>query len=326
MSVIVQSKQFTTLEQCSNGGKSRAAKLSPERRKEISVKANSSRKCLQGIPKATHYGKLKFGDVEVDCAVLEDGRSIITETSLFNLFGMKRKGRVKIKGTENGESPKFLMSKSLQEHIPSDLRGGTASFDIYMPRGGKAYAYDANTVTQILKAYYNANKAGSLHPNQIPIALTAEVILMALADTGLVALIHESTGFQKDREMDALQQLFSKFIAKELQPWVRRFPVAFFDHMKRMYGLQEMKKTPSFVGHLINRWIYAELSPEIHEELKRLNPVTESGHRKHCHHQLLTQDIGCPALDRQILKVTTLMSASEDKEDFERLLEKSKRS
>lgn len=324
MSENIASKQFTTPEQCSNGGKARAAKLSPERRREIAIKASQSRKCLKDVPKATHYGKLRFGDIEVDCAVLEDGRSIITETSLFSLFGMRRKGRVKIEGSENVEFPRFLNSKSLQEHIPDCLRGRTASFDICLPKGGKAYAYDANTVTQILKVYYNAHKAGSLQKNQIPIAITAEIILMALADTGLVALIHESTGFQKEREIDALQQLFSKFIAKELQPWVRRFPATFFDHMKRMYSLAEMKRTPAFVGHLINRWIYAELSPEIHEELKRLNPVTEAGHRKHRHHQFLTQDIGCPALDRQIQKVITLMSVSDCREDFERLLERSK--
>lgn len=315
------SKRLSTQEDCSNGGKARALALSSERRKEIATKASHARNCLKNTPKATHFGKLNFGPIEISCAVLEDGRSVITEGSIFKLFGRSVGGRKKVGG---GQLPRFLSANNLQEYIPESLRGVSLSFDISMPHGGKAYAYEAEKVPQILKVYLDARRAGILTPSQIPFVMTAEIILLALAQTGIVSLIHEATGYQNQRENNELQKLFSKFIAKELQPWVKRFPDAFFSHLKRMYGLDEMKKAPRFVGHLINRWIYHELSPEIHEELKRLNPVQESGQRKYPHHRLLTQDVGCPALDKQILKVTTLMSVADSREDLEKLLERSK--
>jgi P63C domain len=323
MSNDIINKQFTTPEQCSNGGKNRASKLSAERRKEIATKASHSRKSYDGIPKATHYGTLNIGDHEIACAVLEDGRSIITESSLFRLLGMKKGGRTKL---QNGDQiPRFLSSKNLQTYIPNTLRGGAESFDVLLPKGGIAYAWEASKIPEILKVYLEARRDGILTIPQMAIAATAEIINIALAKTGLISLIHECTGYQKQREASTLQQLFSAFIAKELQPYVKRFPSEFFSNLKRIYGFDSMKKNPQFFGCLINKWVYKELSSEIHEELKRINPVTEAGHRKHRHHQLLTQDIGCPALEKQITKVITLMSVSDTKEDFEKLLERSKK-
>jgi hypothetical protein len=304
------------------GGKARAQSLSAEKRREIALKANHSKKCYQGIPKAKHYGKLYFGEKEIVCAVLDDGRSVISERSFFNLLGMKAGGR---KNKQGAKIPRFLSSNNLQAYIPEELRGGAQSFDIVLPQGGgKAYAYEAEKIPLILKVYLEARRDGVLHPSQLALAATAEIITLALAQTGIIALIHEATGYQKEREKDDLQKLFKAFIAKELQPWVKRFPNEFFSHLKRMYGLEEMKKNPKFFGHLINKWVYKELSSEIYDELRRVNPKTETSNRKHRHHQLLTNDIGCPALEKQIQKVVTLMSVSDSKEDFERLLEKSK--
>lgn len=318
------STQFTTQEQCSNGGKNRAAKLSPERRKQIATLASHSRKSLEGIPKASHYGKMNIGGIEITCAVLEDGRSVITETSMFKIIGMKPGGRKNVSGAQ---MPRFLSSQNLQAYIPEALGGVPNSFNILLPMGGKAHAYEAETVTKILDVYLKARRdpENKLSESQIAICISAEIIMTALAKTGIIALIHECTGFQKDREKDALQSLFSKFIAKELQPWVKRFPDQFFSSLKRIYGLEEMKGNPKFFGCLINKFVYKELSPEILEELRRINPVNEKGFRKGTHHQFLTKEIGCPALEKQISKVTNFLSISDSMEEFESYMEKSKR-
>lgn len=324
MSENITSKQFTTPEQCSNGGKARAAKLSPERRREIAIKASHSRGVLKDLPKATHSGEIIIGEVKISCAVLDNGKRVITQTSMNASLGRSGKRG----STHDPETalilPNFLSPDNLKPFINPDLIVLSNPIIFSHKTRGKAYGFDATLLPKVCEVYLTAREKGALLPTQKHIADRCEVLVRALAQVGIIALVDESSGFQKEREVDALQQLFSRFIAKELQPWVKRFPSDFFDHMKRMYGLQEMKKTPSFFGCLINRWVYAELSPEIHEELKRLNPVTEAGHRKHRHHQLLTQDVGCPALDRQIQKVVTLMSVSDCREDFEKLLEKSK--
>jgi hypothetical protein len=68
--------------------------------------------------------------------------------------------------------------------------------------------------------------------------------------------------------------------------------------------------------------VYDQLPPGVLAELQRLNPRTPKGHRKHKHHQHLTADTGHPALDRQIVKVVTIMSLSDDNRQFKRLFEK----
>jgi len=45
--------------------------------------------------------------------------------------------------------------------------------------------------------------------------------------------------------------------------------------------------------------------------------------RKHNHQLLLTTDIWCPSLEKQIQKTTILMGVSDCRDDFEKLLEKS---
>lgn len=320
MTVDKSNINFSTQEQRSLGGKKRAKVLSPERRKEIAIKASYSRNSLKDLPRATHQGSFSIGNLEIDCAVLDNGKRVITESSVFKIIGRQRKGRKK----DRDQLPAFLSAKNLQDYLPEAFLAGTFEIEYVSTRKGKCKGMDASFIPNICQVYLDARRNGVLTPQQQPMAAQAEIVVQALANVGITALIDECTGFQKEREGDELQRLFSVFIAKELQPWVKRFPAEFFTHLKRMYGLEEMKKTPKFFGNLINKWIYKELSPDIHEELKRLNPITETGHRKHCHHQLLTQDVGCPALTKQIQKVTTLLSISDNKDDFEKYLEKSK--
>src|SRR5260370_4339379 len=60
------------------GGKARAKKLSKEDRSAIAKNAAEARWEKEGhskpLPKATHEGILMIGNMEIPCAVLEDGR------------------------------------------------------------------------------------------------------------------------------------------------------------------------------------------------------------------------------------------------------------
>jgi len=49
------------------------------------------------------------------------------------------------------------------------------------------------------------------------------------------------------------------------------------------------KRTP-YVGKLINKYVYEQLPPGVLPQLRRLNPVTERGFRRHKHFQFLTAD------------------------------------
>jgi len=308
----------------SKGGSTAAKNMTAEQRRERSLKANMGKKCYQGIPKATHSGELKIGLSTIACAVLDDGRRVITESSMFEILGRSKTGR---KSKKEGVSnlPSFLTAGNLKYLVMKQLGEWSGTINFYSPKFGKAYGYEAEIIPEICKIFLDARKYNILTPSQLPTAEQAEIILHSLAKVGITALIDEATGFQLQRDHNELKKLFEKFISKELHPWTRKFPSLFFENIKRMYGLEHLKGNPKFAGHLINRYIYNEISPEVLEELKARNPITENGYRKHCHHQLLTHDVGHPALDKQILMINTLMSISDSKEEFETLFKKSKR-
>lgn len=318
----ISSTELTLQDLRSLGGKTRAKTLTPERRKEIAIKANAAKKCNQGRPKATHVGDLGLGEIKVSCAVLEDGTRVITQRSMQELLGRNKTGSFK----RDAQVNPFISANNLTPFIPSDLSVASTMIEFVHPSAGKAYGYKAEIIPQICKVYLDARRAGKLLSNQEHIAKQAEIIIQALASVGITALIDEATGFQYDREHDALQKALAMFIAKELQPWTRKFPIEFFHNVKRIYGLDvNNPKIPQFVGHFINKHIYKELNPEILEELKKINPMNENGTgRRHKHHQWLTKDLGCPALEKQIVKINTLMSISHTKEEFEDFLLKSK--
>jgi hypothetical protein len=60
----------------------------------------------------------------------------------------------------------------------------------------------------------------------------------------------------------------------------------------------------------------------VRDELRRKNPVTEKGYRKHKHYQFLTGETGIPHLDDQIKMTTMLMRISESRDQFEAMFEK----
>ena len=59
---------------------------------------------------------------------------------------------------------------------------------------------------------------------------------------GIVALVDEVTGYQDARAKDALAKIFEAFVAKELQPWVKTFPLDYYKELCRLYGVQFLRK------------------------------------------------------------------------------------
>ena len=65
----------------SKGGLARQASMTPEQRKEAASNAARTKVELSKLPKATHFGTLKIGEVEMPCFVLNDGRRVISGRS-----------------------------------------------------------------------------------------------------------------------------------------------------------------------------------------------------------------------------------------------------
>jgi hypothetical protein len=158
------------------------------------------------------------------------------------------------------------------------------------------------------------------------IAAKARLLIRGLAETGIIALVDEATGYQEDRPKDDLQKILAAYISPTLLPWTERFPLEFFKEMFRVYGWAwpftvdnyPGPQGPRYAGKLIKKIIFENLPPGVLEELDRLNPPNAKWQRKSRMSQLLSSEIGHPHVEKLVAVNTTLFRLSDNKEDFKR--------
>lgn len=308
----------------SQGGKARAAKLSPERRREIARRAALIRH-NKNLPKATHPGELTIGEAKIGCAVLEDGTRVLTQSDMMRALGRARqaKGRAFYRGDVN--LPVFLTASNLKPFIPNELYVTSSQVEFRLPSGQRAFGYRAELLPQVCEVYLRARDAGALKRNQEHVAAQADILVRGLARVGIVALVDEATGYQRDRAKDALAKILEQFIAKELQPWVKTFPDEFYENLFRLRGLdypRDIVKRPPYFGHLTNDIVYKRLAPGVLEDLKAKTPKLPSGRRKDTYQQRLTPDVGHPKLREHLVSVVTIMRLSSGYKDFKEKIDR----
>ena|ERR1700710_2034171 len=140
-------------------------------------------------------------------------------------------------------------------------------------------------------------------------------------EVGIIALVDEAAGYQKERARDALAKILEEFIAKELRLYIRMFSSEFYEHLFRLRGLEFPKdsgKKPQYFGHLTNDIVWARVAPGVLNELKTIIPKRESGKgRKYPFVRRITEEVGHPKLREHLTSVTTIMKLSDHYEDFE---------
>ena len=177
---------------------------------------------------------------------------------------------------------------------------------------------------QVAEVYLKFRDAKLREREEIParyerMVTAADVLVRALANVGIIALVDEATGFQRDRAANALAEILEKFIAKELRPWVATFPKEYYAQLFRLRGLDFPRDTvrrPRYFGHLTNDIIYARLAPKVLEELKNATPRTPDGRHKHQLRRRLTEEFGHPKLREHLASVITAMQLSSGYDDF----------
>lgn len=311
----------------SKGGLARAEVLSPEQRSVIARKAAQSR--WSGyLPRAvTEIKLLKIGDAEIPCAVLEDGRRVLTQEGVLHAIGRAKKAKGGQGASVVDNPPAFLAAKNLNAFISQDLLRSTTPI-IFRPLAGpKAFGYEARLLPEICRVFVDAKKSGKLLPSQKHIAEKCELLLSALAGIGIIALVDEVTGHQARRDRQELQKILEAYINPELipLPWTRRFPDEFYKELFRLHGWQyspPQVKRPKILSQITARLVYQQLPPGVWEQLKRINPADKKGNRRYRNWRFLTEDIGNPHLEKQLIAVTTLMRSAPNWRIFERLFER----
>ncbi len=317
----------------SKGGKARAKALEPEERKRIAqggaiarwdrVREISQNKPI-GIHPYTELAKLKIGDIEFPCAVLENRTPVVTYTSVTKTLGriMGGKQRKLARASKRTRLPDFLYGTTLEPFVHESLRVALNNPILFRAKGGIRQAVNANLIPEICEVWLNARDAGALQPSQEKTARNADILMRGFARVGITALIYEATGYELIKDRDDLERILEAYIARELLPWTKRFPDDFYEQLFRLRGWQYRPisvKRPKYVGKLTNELVYEKLPQGVLDELRNKNPVTPKGYRKYRHFQFLTEDIGNPHLEKQVASVITLMKASNNWATFNRL-------
>lgn len=305
------------------GGEARAEALTAAKRVEIATRAAQVKWSLPKAKWGTPDKKLKLGDRELECYVLEDGRRVLSGRGMQEALGLGQ--------AHGGLLKEFLAQDSIKEFTPSDL-----AMELSQPlrfirpgRGGiPAVAFEATLLPRLCDAVLDAR---SKHPRgltkrQLEIAGQCEIIARVLAKVGIIALVDEVTGYQVIRDREALQKILDKYLTDEWAKWSKTFPDEYYKELFRLKGVEfptgQGTQKPSYVGHWTNDVVYSRLAPGVLNSLKDKNPRLPTGARARKHHQHLTRDYGHPALKEHLSNVIFLMRGCLDFDDFKMLLDK----
>lgn len=286
-----------------NGGNARAATLSPQKRKDIAIKAAKARWEVK-LPKATHQGILKIMGKELPCVVLDDGRRIITQKSIFDAFDRPSRG-ARNKTEDGRKIPAFLDSKNIRPHLNDEIKEMISPIEYLNLNESKCSGFRAEVIPTVCEIYLNMQKEGKLTTNQVKIAAISDLLIRSLATVGIIGLIDEATGYQVIRPRDALEAYLNKVLNKELAAWCKRFPDEYYSNIYKIRKWPEYsnsKNKYSCVGTYTNDIIYSRLGQEILEELKSRTPDTS----KTKLHQWLSVDTGHPLLSTHMNSIITL--------------------
>lgn len=241
---------------------------------------------------------LKFGNIEVGCYVLNNGQRVLSGRGIQKAIGYPSKSGQWMNSFCNlaglstylnaGEN---TISEQLSKPIPFKRNDAGGSQSI-------TYGYEATLLVDICTAIIDAKNAG-VFDNSLMVA-SANAIVVAVAKTGIIALVDEATGYNraKSRARNELQAFLDSFLAKEASRWMKMFDDSFFEDLYKMHNWtwEQTAKKPQIVGKWINDIVYERIGPRIYAELQELNPANEKGNRRYKHHQLFTSDVGKPAL------------------------------
>jgi hypothetical protein len=303
----------------SKGGIARAEALSAEERKDIARKAALAR---WEVPRATHSGTLKLGDIA--CYVLETGERVLSSRGVMVALSRGVRGR---RGGAEIKVPAFLDADNLKPFISNDLEPILKPIIFRTDKGTKAEGYRADILPATCEIYLRARDANALRRTQLAVAKRCEILVRGLSRLGITALVDEATGYQEVRDRLALEAILDEFLLKEFAAWAKRFPDEFYKEIFRLRKWQwgKLKENPTSGPRVVAKYtkdiVYARLAPGLLRELEQRNPI-EKGHRRTKHHQWLTEDVGHPALAQHIHAVIGLLRASDSWEQFRKMLDR----
>lgn len=292
------------------GGKALAEKRTPEERKAASKKATAVRRELASLPEV-FYGSpdtpLEIGGVKLECYVLDDAdktRVITAGGAGVGLGFHPSSASARLVNLVTSDRILPYINNELVHQLQNPIKFKYPSSNVV------GMAYPATILADICDAILAARKENKLQSQQQHIAAQAEILMRGFARVGIVALIDEVTGYQRDRKRDALAAILEKFVSKEMRPWLKTFQLDFFEELCRVWGYAMPEKPgayPPVFAHVIRDIVYDRLAPGVRSQLQDLKK--KRGGKMH---QWLTGNAGYNDLTRHLGELTMLLRVTPD--------------
>lgn len=265
--------------------------------------------------------ELIIGDTILKCSVLNDGRRILKDTSLFSALDRTRKGETRIEGF-----PPIIGSKNLaclfKELYPNEI-DIISPFEVAQLNGTIGKWYNAEALPILCDLYMEAESRNEISSNQKHVLAKAKILLRSLAKVGITALVDEATNYQDSRGKDELQILLAKFISEELQAYSKEFPKEYFENLFRIYGIPydpTSNKRPLYFSRFNIRYVYELFPPNVWEKLDEINPpiwnIDNTRKRRKYHIYRHLNESGIQHLRTHLNKLIPVMKLSSDIDDF----------
>ena len=247
---------------------------------------------------AKYEGILSLGNVKMDVAVLENGQRIIKQAAVFKALDRPARGNSRVIGI-----PTFMDAKNLQSYVNEDIKVVIKKVEYLDIKGTSQQGFDCLILPTVCDLYLKAREDGVLLPSQSDTARKAEILIRSLAKVGIIAMVDEATGYDKEksRAKNELQKFFATFLVDEAAKWVKTFDDLFFEDLYKMrkWNWDKTAKRPGVVGTWIKEIVYDRLAPVL-PELEKRNPKNENGNRSYKHHQFLSKEVGLPRLKQHL--------------------------
>lgn len=274
--------------------------------------------------KVAYEGIINLGGYSIPCYILEDGTRVLSGRGVQSALKMVDEDSIsQVSGNRLG---RYLEQKSLEPFIYKDKDRSMFDPVVCYKGSQKINGYNAEILADICEAFLDARNNIKLAPRQQIIAQQAEILMRGFARVGISALIDEATGYQYERERFELQKILNAYVSEAILKWQLTFTDDFYKELFRLWGVpftvKNITRKPQFIGKLTNKYIYSQMPKSVVEAIKEKAQKGSDGNYKYRWHQALTPDIGKEHLKRQITEVTTLMSISDNKEEFDKLFQR----
>lgn len=253
----------------SKGGKARAAKLSPERRREIGIAGSLARwgKTLTEARYGSPDGPVRLGSLEIPCYILDDGRRMLVQKGVASALGVSASGGGRAIGTR--------LSRFAQGAGPEaqEVRDALENPILFRAEGATIYGYEAGLLPRVCRLVQLAGASGALGSRGEGVADRCREIERRMSAAGIETLVDDATGIDAERERDRVARELSPYVQNELKSWVGMFPAPFYEGLYRLSGLPYPPGTgdlPALLGSRMDDVVYERLGPGGKDELAGL--------------------------------------------------------